>query len=234
MLHSTFWEKYFEVYDNLNTLIPYQDLLNTIVDELNIKKGEKILDAGSGTGNLAIRLEMYGAVVTGFDSSLEGIAIHRKKQPHVSIISGNLAKQLPFPNNYFDKICSNNTIYTIPKEKRLAIFNEFYRIIKSNGVIVVSNIAVNFTPLNIYLDHIKRSLQRNGLMRTICDIFKLCIPTIRIFYYNYLIKKEHILGLHGFVDENDQRELLKVSGFRNISNNKRVYSNQAILNKAVK
>ena len=44
MLDSKFWKRYFKVYDVLNLLIPYQELLNTICDELDIKPGEKILE----------------------------------------------------------------------------------------------------------------------------------------------------------------------------------------------
>ena len=44
MLDSKFWKRYFKVYDVLNLLIPYQELLETICDELDIKPGEKILE----------------------------------------------------------------------------------------------------------------------------------------------------------------------------------------------
>jgi len=44
MLDTNFWHKYFQVYDVLNLAIPYQELLNSICDELDIKKGERILE----------------------------------------------------------------------------------------------------------------------------------------------------------------------------------------------
>ncbi|PIR43223.1 hypothetical protein COV24_03880 [candidate division WWE3 bacterium CG10_big_fil_rev_8_21_14_0_10_32_10] len=72
MLSKKFWEKYFKTYDVLNVLIPYQELLDTIIDKLKVKPGEKILDAGSGTGNLAIKLEMLGAQVTGVEYFKKG------------------------------------------------------------------------------------------------------------------------------------------------------------------
>ena len=57
MLDSNFWKRYFKVYDVLNLLIPYQELLNTICDELEIRPEERILEAGCGTGNLALKVE---------------------------------------------------------------------------------------------------------------------------------------------------------------------------------
>jgi hypothetical protein len=37
MLDAKFWEKYFEVYDVLNLVIPYRELLEKIADKLEIK-----------------------------------------------------------------------------------------------------------------------------------------------------------------------------------------------------
>lgn len=56
MLDSQFWAKYFKVYDTLNQLIPYQDLLDLFLKKLELlSSGDKnILDVGSGTGNLCI------------------------------------------------------------------------------------------------------------------------------------------------------------------------------------
>jgi len=39
MLDSKFWRNYFKVYDVLNLLIPYQELLETICEKLDIKLG---------------------------------------------------------------------------------------------------------------------------------------------------------------------------------------------------
>ena len=46
MLDSKFWTKYFKVYDVLNLLIPYQELLETICNELDIKKVKSKYEEG--------------------------------------------------------------------------------------------------------------------------------------------------------------------------------------------
>src|SRR5258708_3252454 len=120
---SIFWKKYFEVYDNLNTLKPYRELLSAIVKELEITQGNIILDAGSCTGNLSIELVKQGAHVTAIDFSKEGIRRHKSKQPEVNIIYTDLTDPLPFKNSSFDKVVSNNTIYTISPNRRAEIFN---------------------------------------------------------------------------------------------------------------
>ncbi|MFP4617191.1 MAG: class I SAM-dependent methyltransferase, partial [Candidatus Paceibacterota bacterium] len=80
-LDKKFWAEYFEVYDVLNELIPYQELMQDIIDALDVKKGELIIDAGSGTGNLSMRMEDVGARVVAVDFSEEGQRIHKKKNP---------------------------------------------------------------------------------------------------------------------------------------------------------
>ncbi len=234
MLNHKFWEKYFKDYDILNIVIPYRELLKTICDELDIKKGEKILEAGSGTGNLALEIKKRGAEVIGFDISEEGLNRHKLKDPEANIILGDLTKKLPFPDNYFNKICSNNTLYAIPIEKRKDVMREFYRISKPGGKILISNLAVGFKPFKIYLDHIEKRIKNNGLIYAVKEIITLSIPTIKMFYYNYLIKKENKEGDFNFFGINEQKELLGKAGFKNISETKKVFTNQAILNSAFK
>jgi hypothetical protein len=60
------------------------------------------------------------------------------------------------------------------------------------------------------------------------------LPTIKIFYYNYLIKKEGLFGGYSFFSDNEQSELLKQSGFINVTKDEIYYSGQAILNTASK
>jgi len=61
MLDTKFWRKYFKSYDILNKAIPYQELLRDIVEAVSVKNGDRIFDAGSGTGNLSILLKAKGA-----------------------------------------------------------------------------------------------------------------------------------------------------------------------------
>ena len=234
MLDTRFWKKYFAVYDCLNYLIPYQELLDVLRKKLEIKSGDKILDAGAGTGNLAILLVKDSGVVIGLDSSHEGLEIFKKKLPQSEVVEASLETSLPFPSDYFDKIVSNNTIYTLNPEIRQKVFNEFYRVIKPGGIIAISNVHVNFNPLSIYLEHVKKSLRILGLVKTISAIISLAIPTLKIFYYNGQIQREHSKGTFKFMKKNEQAEYLKKSGFKHVSENTYTYANQAILNSAVK
>lgn len=53
-----------------------------MVKVLALKKGEKILDVGCGTGDLACQMADAGAKVVGIDSSEKMIAKAKEKYPH--------------------------------------------------------------------------------------------------------------------------------------------------------
>ena len=234
MLNTKFWKKYFKVYDTLNELIPYRELTGVIVDKLDIKKGDEVLDVGSGTGNITLKIKEKGAIVSGIDISKEGVEIHKKKDPGAKLIVGDITQPLPYSDNAFDKICSNNTLYTIPRENRKQIFMELYRVLKPGGKIVISNVTEGFSPRAIYFDHIKKERKRKGILFTLWRILFFIVPTIKIFYYNHLITKEGIVGKYDFFKPEEQKEQLQASGFVDVSLDVRTYSDQAILNSAFK
>lgn len=228
MLTPKFWKKYFKVYDYMNSLIPYRDLLKEICVVAEIKAGQKVLDLGSGTGNLSVLLANSGAKVIGLDYSLEGIEIHKSKGGS-EVVHHDLNEKLPFEDSAFDVVVSNNVLYTISREKRGKIINEVSRVTKHGGKVVISNIIEDFNPKKIYFGHIRESIRLNGFSATILQLLKLIMPTIKIMYYNHLINKENDSGGYDFFLPNEQSELLREHGFKNVSEEKKVYCNQALL-----
>lgn len=234
MLTNYFWRKYFKHYDNLNLIEPYQELMQTLIQTLEIKQGNLILDAGAGTGNLGEKIEKAGGIVVGFDSSEFGLSIHKIKTPKAKLIVGNLLNPLPFQDNYFDKICSNNTLYMISKTKRIEVIKEFFRILKPGGKIVIANMMHKSKPHLIYLFHIRSSVSNNGVFKTFLEIFKFLVPTVKMFYYTFRIRITMKNRSVKYLNNNEQADLLKSAGFVDISNDILVYAQQAIMNSAIK
>ena len=233
-MDQQFWEKYFLTYDLLNEVIPYQNLMNDLIRVLEVEKGDLIFDAGSGTGNLCILLKEYGAHPTGYDFSKKAIKIHLMKDQNAEVYYGDLTNKLLFPDNYFDKVVSNNVIYTIDRRIRLSIFKEIYRVLKINGKFVIANVHNRFNPLMIFRDHINHSLKINGIKKTAINLIAKSNAIWKLFYYSYLIIRKDKNGKYAFVEKNEQRDLLTQAGFRNIADTISTYAKQSYIDVGIK
>jgi len=232
-LDSNFWKKYFKVYDLLNRVIPYSQLMDEVIKELNIKEGDLILDAGSGTGNLAVKLKGLGAKVIGLDTEEEAINIHKNKDSRAEVFLHDLSNPLPFNDNYFDKIVSVNTLYLLPREERRRIINEFFRCLKTGGKVVLSNPRAGASPIKIFVNHIQCSYRQKGFIYTLREIIGLIKPIFQLLHYNSIIKSNSNKSFSKFF-EYDEQKLLLGEKFINIPDTRLVYAKQGILDSAEK
>lgn len=233
-LTASFWDKYFGVYDVLNELLPYRHLIQSLVSALAIKPGDRVLDAGAGTGNVSLPISAAGGIPTGFDISTSGMKLFKKKIPNAEYVIGDLSRQMPFADHTFDKVVSNNVIYAIHPESRALLGSELFRVLKPGGKIVIANIAPGFRPFEIYTAHLKEEFAQSGLIQTFFKILSFTIPTIKMFYYNTLIRREHKGGEYSFMDEKAQEDFLRSAGFVHISDSVRLYGGHGVLTSAEK
>jgi ubiquinone/menaquinone biosynthesis C-methylase UbiE len=82
-----------------------------LVDLLDPKLGERILDVGCGTGDLAAVIAARGAAVVGLDASEEMLTAARAKHPHLELVQGDAADfRFPAP---FDGVLSNAALHWV-------------------------------------------------------------------------------------------------------------------------
>jgi ubiquinone/menaquinone biosynthesis C-methylase UbiE len=234
MDNKLFWEKYFRTYDVLNEAIPYQKLMEDLIRACDVKKDDLIFDAGSGTGNLCIRLKEYGSKPIGFDACEKAINIHLSKDQDAEVYFGDLTNTLCFPNDYFDKIVSNNVLYTIEKNMRLDVIKELNRVLKPNGKLVIANVHTGFNPFSILVDHYKQSIDEKGILKTVGDLPGKTCAIIKMIYYSYCLIRKDKKGKYAFMEDNEQRNLLLRAGFRNVPETIKTYSNQSYLDMGMK
>jgi len=103
-----------------------------------VMPGDKVLDLGCGNGRFFEFLKDKDIHYIGVDFSEKLVEIAKEKYPKVKFQVAD-ALNLPFPNNYFDKIYSIAVLHHIPSEKfRIQFFEEARRILKPNGFFILT------------------------------------------------------------------------------------------------
>lgn len=108
-----------------------------------VRPGAEILEAGSGTGRLAVQLARSAEVrVTGIDVSTEAIAVGRELAELAGPLRGSVnflhadLYDLPFGDGSFDLVLSDSVIEHL--HDPLAALRELQRVLRNGGALVVS------------------------------------------------------------------------------------------------
>lgn len=112
-----------------------------------IKKGDSVLDLGSGAGNdcfVAHAIVGDTGKVTGIDITDEMVEKANKNlrnlsYKNVNFIKGDIEK-MPLPENQFDVVLSNCVLNLVPDKNKA--FAEIFRVLKPNGHFCVSDVVI--------------------------------------------------------------------------------------------
>ncbi len=130
-----------------------------IIEALDPINGEKIMDLGCGTGyylfllsSLSVKLDLVG-----FDNDKKALdeAKESLKERNIKFILGD-SRILPFRENSFDKIVASEVLEHIEDDEKA--LSEIYKILKPNGLFVISTPSINYPffwdPINWTLQHL--------------------------------------------------------------------------------
>lgn len=229
---SKFWNNYFKYYDVLLEVIPYQELLQIIADKLEVQENDKVLDIGAGTGNIRYFLPT-NIQYFGIDNSIEALNRLNEKFPNSNTTLSSITDKLPFEDNTFDKIISNNVLYTLNEKDWEFIIKEINRVCKDDGIVVVSNLNSNFSPMTIYKEHIRKKMKL-GFLKGFFHLLRLIYPTIQMFRYNATILKNQDIGNYSFIQNDEQKIRFEIGSFISKHDTILVYAKQAKLNTFIK
>ncbi len=101
----------------------------------------EVLDAGCGTGGMMKQLARYGRV-TGFDLSPVALEFCRERQ--LTRLARASTTALPFRSNSFDLVTSFDVLTSIPVTAHAGIFDEFARVLKPGGHVLVRAAAYDW------------------------------------------------------------------------------------------
>jgi len=120
----------------------YNDIRNRFTNNIELEyfvkllpEEARILDAGCGAGvPVAKFLVERGFSVTGIDISTKMLEIARKQVPEAKFIEGDMTK-FSWPDESFHGIVSLYAIIHVPREKHEQVFQNFYRLLRPNGIL---------------------------------------------------------------------------------------------------
>ncbi|MDI6591975.1 MAG: class I SAM-dependent methyltransferase [Patescibacteria group bacterium] len=178
--------------------------------------GEKILDLGCGNGRLLKVLKDKRIDYIGVDSSEKLIEIAKKKYPpqplkdkkeiFLPTVKFQVADSLnlPFSNNYFDKVFSIRTFHHIPsKEFRLQFIKEIRRVLKPGGLLIL-------TVWNVW-----GSKDKTNLLRLIESTFLKIIGRSKLDFGDALIPwGKKILRYYHFFTKSGLKKIAKEGGLK--------------------
>ena len=209
------WSLYAKVYDVINENVPYVNMLDQIVDELNLSKQPTeniyMLDAGCGTGNIEGRiLQSPNKIeVLGIDSStamLERAKVKHRHNPRVKFQRADLNGSLPFTNNCFQRVVSVNALYPLDHPEQT--LKEFFRVLRPDGKLVFANPH----------DHTSFFAIMKGQYVALGS-FRFILKFLQRLPQLLIIIAVNVFGLrknHNYWDENMTRARLTEIGFQNI------------------
>jgi ubiquinone/menaquinone biosynthesis C-methylase UbiE len=112
--------------------------MDLVLDLLKPSPGERILDAGCGTGIFTTEILNRETRVAGLDLSLPMLRrANSKEYAYLELLQGDM-RHLPFPEGSFDKTVSITALEFIVNGKQA--IDELFRVTKKGGTIVVATL----------------------------------------------------------------------------------------------
>lgn len=159
-----------------------------IIEELELKEGDVVLDAGCGDGfYLHLLSELGKFKITGLDfdkKALESAKKNLKGVRNVNIMQGSVM-ELPFKANTFNKVVLTEVAEHLPDD--LKGLKEIYRVLKPGGILVLTvpnhNYPFLWDPINKILEATSGKHIKSGFWAGIWN------QHIRLYFPDQIAKK---------------------------------------------
>ena len=131
--------------DSQHYYAKYDEVLDAVVEIADLASGKRVLDIGTGTGNLAIRCLADGAEVIGLDPSELMLSQAREKtscNPRAEFYQVDEPfLQIPYPESTFDAVISTYAYHHVPHRLRNDSVREMVRVLKPDGRWVLGDLV---------------------------------------------------------------------------------------------
>ena len=139
---------YCEIYDDLIfNKVKNEYEVGEIINTTKATSKSRVLDIGSGTGEIVSLFNKKGIGAQGLELSPFMIKKSKNKFPHLKFTQGDVAKSMAFPSNNFTHItCLYFTLYYI--ENKMQFFKNCYDWLMPGGSLVINLVNRNkFDPI---------------------------------------------------------------------------------------
>lgn len=124
--------------------MPEMKVKKQLVQQAELRAGDKILDFGCGTATLTLLIEeqCIDCNVIGLDTDPQIVAIARKKisqkKSAITLLIYK-GKNLPFPDRTFDKVLSSWVFHHLTTSQKIGAFKEIFRVLKPKGELHIAD-----------------------------------------------------------------------------------------------
>lgn len=135
--------RFTDLAENLIFLGRLQKLWTRLIDKAELAPGERVVDLGCGTGDVAImaaEMVLPDGEVSGVDASAEMIALASQKAVNSRArIDFHLApmEELPFADCRFDVVLCCQALHHVPREAKFQALSEMHRVLKPGGRLIL-------------------------------------------------------------------------------------------------
>lgn len=128
-----------------------------VVEAVDPRPGERILDLAAGTGTSSVPFARAGAVVVPSDFSLGMLRVGKQREPYLPFVAGD-GMHLPFADSAFDAATISFGLRNI--HDRLAGLRELLRVVRPGGRLVVCEFShPSWGPFRtVYTEYLMRAL----------------------------------------------------------------------------
>ncbi|MEV0269136.1 class I SAM-dependent methyltransferase [Hamadaea sp. NPDC050747] len=106
-----------------------------LLDAVAVRPGDRLLDAGTGTGTVAALAVTRGAAVSAVDAEPSMVAYARERVPSAQVVEATLP-ELPFEDGAFDRVVANFVLNHVGDPRAAAA--ELRRVTRPGGRIAVT------------------------------------------------------------------------------------------------
>jgi ubiquinone/menaquinone biosynthesis C-methylase UbiE len=188
------WDIYGVFYDVLFFSKPHKEMFDELVKELDVKTGDKILDAGSGSGNFLVSLRKKSLTVTAIDFSSVMLLLLKLKcyllgVHRVKAYNEDLNKKIDLDSGSQDFTISINVAFGLNEPEEF--IKELSRVTKVGGSVCVIVPTEDFSIVKIARLHVSM-LKKSGFLGYVTlfiESIAFLIPVIFIGLINLIFEK---------------------------------------------